>query len=134
MSQKTTNFLSRSLLIQGGHDAVHALARALGVDEPHRFFDAGEGVTMALGQQRSSLTAAAIAGDFSWSVDLYLFGVSSEALVDALRAHALAERCFALPDDHSDNPFHYTVYEQGLSRQVSIVENEDSSVFTIYPR
>jgi hypothetical protein len=127
-----TLYLSRDLLIDGGVDSLAQLASALNVIAEHRYRFEAPCDFSSLGNNANTLFYGEIKGDFSFKIDLHLFDRTFAELDATLLTLSTRGVRIGLPDDRSSMPFRYVYYADGRRSAVDVVENCDSSFFTLY--
>lgn len=107
-------------------DPLDAFAQGLGVRPKNRLAsNQYRGDYEFYAAQESALRYVPVDGAFQYAIDVDLFGMDWHELEARLGALSAAGLIIALPDESSDDPFHFVLYEQGQKREIEVVDDKE---------
>ena len=125
--------LDASLYISGGGQALPALALMLDVMPKNAVAHAQPGVDFGFYQrQENSIRCSSVKGDFSFACDVGLFRITAFQLHEKLRQLGEQGWVIALPDETSESPLQYWLFENGSAKTAVILRNDASDKVTIW--
>ena len=128
--------LSRSFYIASPADPIAVLAGELSIPEENCLaYEAQPGDYGFFGRRENSLFFAPVSGSFQFAVDVNLFALDWPALEAKLLAASTRGLLIAVPDETSEFPWDFLLYEAGVRREVQVLEDDaETGEFRILDR
>ncbi len=119
--------ISRSLYLASPLDPIAILADGLKIRPENCFEHQSHSSDYSFfTREENSLFFSSVEGAFQISVDVNLFHVDWPDLEAKLMELSQKGLVVALPDEDSDSPFDYLIYEDGEKQAVQVVEDEQT--------
>ncbi len=119
--------LSRSILFDGPPGAERSLYASLNIASSDACLWTDEAAFLEFGRNGAMIDV--VEGDFRLSIDLILFDIDAEVLSDRIAQAAVDEIRIAMPDEASESPWVYMLWEKGAVRRVLM--NQEDDLFVI---
>ena len=126
------SMFSASLYIGGHGKALSDLADALGVLPSNVLRHAQSDVDFSFYTRcENSIFFSAIHGDFSLACDVGLFHITQNGFHSKLLALSLKGLKIALPDEASESPFDYLIFENGAVGSAVVLHDDGTDTVAI---
>lgn len=133
--EEVQKMISRSLYIARTDDPISVLSDGLCISESNRFHHDACGIDYSFFKRgENSLFFAPVEGSFQFASDVNLFGLDWPTLESKLLALSEKGLLIAIPDEDSDMPFDFLLYENGTRTPIQVIENEETGQLSIRAR
>lgn len=127
--------ISRSLYVAGMGESLLMLANGLSISEQHCFAETDHPSDYGFfKREENSLFYSPVTGGFEFAIDINLFAIDWLELESKLLDLSAKGLLIALPDETSNVPFDYVMYENGTKKAIQIIEDESTGKFKIISR